>query len=234
MSGPQVDPRVRAGMERQLALRRERLAAGAAPLGWKLGFGAPAAMERLGIDAPLVGFLLDRAEALSGSTVSIAGWTRPVIEPEVAVYLAHDVPAGADREVAREAIAAVGPALELADLSFEPDDVERVLAGDIYQRHVVLGRRDAGRAGGDLDGLTATVERDGARLASTDDLVALTGDVIDNVLHVARLLASLGERLRGGELIITGSIVPPIVADGATGVRYALEPIDTVSVRLAP
>ena len=39
------DPRIARGMRAQLARRRERIAAGEAPLGWKVGFGAPAAMK---------------------------------------------------------------------------------------------------------------------------------------------------------------------------------------------
>ena len=55
------DPRIAAGMRRQSALRHERLASGAKLAGWKVGFGAPAAKEKLKLAAPLTGFLLDRA-----------------------------------------------------------------------------------------------------------------------------------------------------------------------------
>ena len=41
------DARVIRGMRAQLELRRKRLAAGDAPLGWKVGFAAPAMLERL-------------------------------------------------------------------------------------------------------------------------------------------------------------------------------------------
>lgn len=233
MSGGSHDPRIVAGMQRQLELRRKRLAAGAASLGWKLGFGTRAAMERLGTDAPLVGFLEDRAAVEPGATVSTAGWTRPVIEPEIAVTVGRDLPGGADRESVRQAIAAVGPAIELVDLSFPPDDVEEILAADIFQRHVILGRQDETRAGGNLDGLVCRVDRDDSLLATTDDPQASTGDLILNVRHVANLLASLGETLRAGEVIITGSIIPPVGIDRTTEIRYALDPIDTITIKLA-
>jgi len=51
------DARVARGMRAQLALRRQRLDAGDAPLGWKVGFAAPAMLKRLDITGPLVGFL---------------------------------------------------------------------------------------------------------------------------------------------------------------------------------
>jgi 2-keto-4-pentenoate hydratase len=52
------NPLIKKGMTAQLAKRRERMAAGEKPLGWKLGFGAPAAMQRLGLAAPLIGYLM--------------------------------------------------------------------------------------------------------------------------------------------------------------------------------
>jgi len=60
------DARVIRGMRAQLELRRKRLAAGDAPLGWKVGFAAPAMLERLGITGPLVGFLTRNARVQSG------------------------------------------------------------------------------------------------------------------------------------------------------------------------
>jgi 2-keto-4-pentenoate hydratase len=219
-------------MRRQLELRRARIAAGDAALGWKLGFGTPAAMEGLGTDAPLVGFLLRGAALEPGAAVSIAGWTNPVVEPEIAVTMGRDLPLTSDRQTVSAAIAAIGPAIELADLSFAPDDVEAILAADVYQRHVLLGRQERARAGGLLDGLVGTVDRDGVRLATVDDLEAAPGDLLGNVMHVANLLAAVGETLRAGEIIITGSIVPPIRADGPTRVRYVLDPLGTVEVEL--
>jgi 2-keto-4-pentenoate hydratase len=82
------DPRIKSGMEQQLRWRRELLAAGKKPLGWKLAFGGPAALERLRISAPLVGFLMADAVVPSGSTISFAGWKKPAAEPELTVYLA--------------------------------------------------------------------------------------------------------------------------------------------------
>ena len=63
------DPRIVRGMKAQLAERRQRIAAGEAPLGWKLGFGAPASMERLKIPAPICGYLMQSGLLPSGATV---------------------------------------------------------------------------------------------------------------------------------------------------------------------
>ncbi len=81
-------------------------------------------MQRLDIAGPLVGFVMQEASIASGGTVSLAGWTNPIAEPEVAVYIGKDLAAGADRATTQAAIAALGPAIELTDLTFPPDEVE--------------------------------------------------------------------------------------------------------------
>ena len=226
------DPRIARGMAAQLTRRNERLKAGEKALGWKVGFGSAAAMEKLRIEAPLVGYLTDTALVPSGKTVSVAGWVRPIAEPEIAVFLGKDLARGANRETARAAISGLAPAIELADLDREPDDVQDILSGNLYQRHVVLGPRDATRAGCRLDGLQARVARNGSEIATTAEPQALTGDYVDIVRHVADLLAAFGDRLRAGQVIITGSIVPPLEVQAGEEVTHALDPVGAVSVRL--
>src|SRR5882757_4366271 len=163
------DPRVVRGMRAQLALRRERIAAGDKALGWKVGFGAPAMLEQLGIAGPLVGFLTQNARVQSGATVSLVGWSKPVAEPEIAVHIGRDLAAGADAATAAAAIAGISPAIELADVDAPPEDPERILAGNIYQRHVVLAGARPARVGSSADGLVCSVIRHGREFAKTSD-----------------------------------------------------------------
>ena len=236
MTAAWEDPRISRGMTEQLRLRRELLDSGHKPLGWKLAFGGPAAMERLRISAPLVGFLTDRALLPSGSTLSLSGWKKPAAEPELAVHLGEQLPAGADRRTTMAAIAGLGPAIEIADVDRPPDDVEGTLACNIYQRHVILGRKDASRAGGVLDGLNARVLRDGAEIANiteAETLQSLTGELIDIVRHVANVLGAFGETLHAGEIIIAGSIIPPIWIEAGEEIVFNLAPVDAISIRFA-
>lgn len=231
MSAPWDDPRIRRGMAEQLAKRRARIAAGEKPLGWKVGFGAPAMMEKLGISAPLVGFLMQRALIPSGGSASLAGWANPIAEPEIAVHIGGDLPGGGDRAAAAAAIAALGPAIELADADLPFEDPEAILKGNIFQRHVILGERDASRAGGSTAGLTARVFRRDAQVAQTSDPEAATGKIVDIVRHVADLLAAFGERLSAGDIVIAGSVVPPLLVEpDETSVAYALDPVGRISV----
>jgi 2-keto-4-pentenoate hydratase len=225
------DPRIQRGMAAQLGRRSERLGAGEQPLGWKVGFGSPAAMQKLAIRAPLIGFLTDKALVATGATVSLAGWSKPAAEPEIAVHMGRDLTAGADLDTVRAAIAGLGPAIELADVDRPPDDVERILAGNIYQRGVIVGPCDTSRAGGAVGGLHGHVARNGSAFAYTSDPQALTGDLIDIVRHVADTLAAFGETLRAGQIIITGSIVPPLWVEAGEEIVFELAPVGSVSIR---
>jgi 2-keto-4-pentenoate hydratase len=230
-SAPWYDLRIARGMKAQLMHWHERQKAGEKPIGWKVGFGSTDAMEQLRIAAPLIGNLTDRARLDPASKVSLAGWTKPAAEAEIAVFMGKDLPGGANRDVARNAISGIAPAIELADVSFPPDDVEAILKDNIYQRHVVLGACDRTRARCVLDGLTATVVRNGNEFASMQDTQQATGDLIDIVRQVADMLAAFGERLRAGQVIMTGSITPPMWVEPGEEILFRLDPVGSVSVR---
>ena len=224
------DSRIAEGMRRQSRLRQERLQAGAKVVGWKVGFGAPAAMQKLRIAAPLVGFILDRGMLAPGAAVSLAGWQKPVAEPEIAVRIGRDVPPDADDATARAAIAALGPAIEVADADGPMDDVEAVLACDIFQRHVIIGPADPSRAGARLDGLRGHVNRSGQRTDAPTDLEANTGALVSIVRHVAATTAHFADGLRAGHFIIAGSVVPPLFVAPGESLSFELAPVGAVSV----
>jgi 2-keto-4-pentenoate hydratase len=212
------------------AARDERLRAGARQIGWKVGFGSPAAAEALRIDRPLVGFLLDAGLLADGAAVSVGAWTKPMLELEIAAHVARDIPGDASPEDVRDALRGLSPAIELADVDVAPEDVRAILAGNIFHRHVVLGPVDAGRSTG--AGIRGRLLVDGKEVAATDDPAALTGELVEVVRSTAELLAACGERLRAGEVVITGSVVAPLPVAPGQRVEAELAPLGRVAVRL--
>lgn len=234
MKGPWEDQRVAEGLTHQLDARRQALAEGAAHIGWKVGFGAPAAREKMDIGAPLMGHLTDRTLLASGATVATREWSGGVVEFEVAAYMATDLGAGATHEQARAAVGALGPSIELADidLPLEADRVPDIVGGNIFHVGVILGDRHPQRAGIDLSGLTARILVDGVEAAFVTELEALTGPYPEVVATVANTLAASGELLRAGDLIITGSVVPPIRLDSGSEFTFDLASFDPITVRV--
>ena len=226
----ELDERIAAGMRDQLALRRERLDAGERPLGWKVGFGSPAAAAQLGIDRPLVGFLTASGLLADAATVDVSGWTAPMLEPEIAVHVAGDVGPRASCHDVRAAIGGLSAAIELADVDPPPANVRTILAGNIFHRHVILGPVDATRSS--AEGIGGRVLRDGAEVASSDDPAALTGELVEVVRLTAELLEACGERLRAADVVITGSVVPPLPVRAGEHVAVELPPLGRLSVSL--
>jgi 2-keto-4-pentenoate hydratase len=166
--------------------------------------------------------------------MSLQGWARPVAEPEICVRMMSDLGGGATPDGAMAAIKEIFPALELADLDVPAtaDNLDAVLAGNIYQRHVILCGNT--RAGASTAGLTSRLIRRGKEAATTSDPETLTGKLPAIVAHVANTLAAFGEKLSAGDVIITGSITPPLTIEADENeLIHALDPIGAVAVRFA-
>ncbi|HEV2030107.1 MAG TPA: fumarylacetoacetate hydrolase family protein [Candidatus Dormibacteraeota bacterium] len=226
-----ADERVIKGMAAQMSMRRKQLSSGARHLGWKVGFSTQAAMDRMGTTAPLFGFMTDRSLVNPGSVLSLAGWTRAVLEPEVAVHLGSDVPAHADDAEVRAAISGLGPAVELADFDPDVQEVEGILSGDIFHRHVLLGPVDRSRAGGSIAGVEALVFRNGEKIAGTSGPADFTGEAVVILRALAYELEANGEALRAGDVVITGSLVPPVKVGPGQALRAQIKPLGEIEVR---
>jgi 2-keto-4-pentenoate hydratase len=203
---------VERGTAALLTRRRELLAQGAEPIGWKIGFNVRETQERLGIDAPLAGFL-------TTDSLVEGDWDEyPVIvESEVAVEVGPD----------GRSIAALLPALEIADPPDLDLPVEQILAGNIFHRAVAFGPRvetsEPGAARIFVNGEeqhTVPAERTGERLEAM-------------IEAVAGRLAAADEELRPGERIITGIIAPPHEASPGDTVRLELESVGSVELRFS-
>src|SRR6202000_2431909 len=91
-------------------------------------------------------------------------------------------------------------------------DLAEVLAGDIFHRRTVLGGLDADPS---IPVGTITVERDGEPVDAAEDPTALVGGTAaEMIAYLDRYLAGLGEELRDGDVVITGSTVPLVDCSG--------------------
>jgi 2-keto-4-pentenoate hydratase len=201
-----------------LIRRREILARGAQPIGWKVGFNLPEFQRKLGIDAPLAGFLTSDTLLDDGSEWSLGKQGEVIVESEVAVELGDDA----------RSIVALLPALELADPPDLSQDVDTILAGNIFHRGVAFGPRvetDAPGAGRILVNGSVQHEVDAGRAG---------GNLETMVEAVAARLAEADEELRPGDRIITGVLAPPHKAEPSDVVRLELEAVGAVELRFAP
>jgi 2-keto-4-pentenoate hydratase len=207
---------VERGTTAMLVRRREILAQGAEPVGWKVGFNISAAQEKLGIDGPLAGFLLSEGLLEDGAEVSLDDGP-VVVESEVAVELGPDA----------RSIVALLPALEVTDPPDLDQDVETILAGNIFHRAVVFGPRvetnepGAGRVlvNGEVEHVMAPGE---------------TGAHLEEMVEAVRKrLAAVDEDMLPGQRIITGVLAPPHAAHPGDRVRLELDALGGVELVFA-
>lgn len=223
---------VEEGLRRQQAGSRELLAGGARRLGWKAGFGTVAAIEKLGTDGPLAGFLTDATLQPDGTAFDVAGWGKPVLEPEVAVRLRTDVKTGASRAEMEAAVGEVGAALELVDLAEAGDSAGAILAANVFHRAVLLGEfvpLDPGTTLPDVRIDVLAGDEDHAVAADPSDVL---GDLIDVLAAMASLLDTSVDGLRAGDVVITGAAVKPFDLVGGERVEARVGS-STVSARIA-
>ena len=203
-------------MQAQLADARRTLDRDERPLGWKLGFGTGPAMQKLGIDAPLVGHLPTANRLESGAVVDISSWGNAKLEPEIVAR------AGEKGE-----ITAIGAAIELVDLDTSIGDPEEILGANIFQRHVLLGPVTEGADVGDVK---LRVKVNGEEVAASDDVTEVTGDLDGLVKHVAKTLKAAGAELERGDMVICGSIVAALDIAPGDAVEVSLAPLGSLTV----
>jgi 2-keto-4-pentenoate hydratase len=203
---------VETGTEAMLTRRREILAQGAEPIGWKVGFNVPEIRQKIGLDAPLAGFIT------TDNLVEESWDEYPVlVESEVAVEIGPD----------GRSIAALLPALELVDPPDLELEVEQMLAGNLFHRAVAFGPR-----------VETTDPGAGRILVNGEEQHSLSAEHTAANLEamieaVASRLEAAGERLSPGERIITGVLVPPYEAEPGDTVRLELDALGSVELRFS-
>jgi hypothetical protein len=217
-----IDPRLTAALDAQLATWHAALCHGAARVGWKLGVGES---ERIG-PGPVIGHLTTATQLVSGSTYVP---DRPVAlhaDAEVAVAMSADVDARAGRTRIRAAIAGYGAALEIVDLATAEDSPEAIVAANVFHRAFALRavvRETLPRHA------TARIMLDGATTAHAP----ITRNHVELVHAVAVILDAMGLRLERGDRLITGSAVQVAVAPGEA-VTADLGPLGCVELSIGP
>lgn len=210
------DERIVAGIHRLRARRDVELDGGAAHVGWKVGMNDLGIREMLGIGSGVVGYLTDRTR--SDGEVS-TGVGRLGAEVEVAFVIGGD-----------GRIAAARPAIEIIDLR-ELDIVE-ALALDVWHHAFTLGPSTPWTP--DLVGLLAVeLRHNGQRIdvpAPRDDKLA---DVDGMLAFLQSGIDAIGDELRAGDLVLSGSLAPSILwLSPGDEVHAAITPLGDTAARV--
>jgi 2-keto-4-pentenoate hydratase len=197
----------------QMDARRRALSAGVSRVGWKVARDMPGVAEHLGSDGIVFGYLVSASVLESGQRYRTHVVPTLCAETELALTFGHDVDPMADLATCRDAIAGVAVALEIVDVAQPPGgDMHDIIVENVFHRVVAFGQTCP------LAALPTWATANMTINGSVRQVGQLHGDAAQSVLVMARLLAAVGQRLRAGDRLITGSIthVPIRNGDAAT------------------
>ena len=204
-------------------------------IGYKVGLTSLPMQAFCGISHPIAGVVLAHRLHRSGATVRLSEFGRLGLEFEIAVRIKSDVGANEAAHTAQTIaphIDGVCAAIELVDdrsADYAKLDVRALVADNSWNAGIVLS--DFATAWPDLAAARGTATREGAPIGEGFGRDIL-GHPFNSVAWLARQLASRGEGLKAGQVVLTGSVMKTIFPQEAASYRFDLEGVGAVTVRV--
>lgn len=223
-----------AAVQRALA----HLVGSASPGGFKIGATARRMQEYLGLSGPAAGFMTAGDLYRSGATVPFANYLRPGVECELAVRLAHDLPPGpCTAEQAAAAVGALFAAIEIVENRYgelKTLGTPTLIGDQVFHAAAVLGDpASQDWRSLDIGGLRGRLVVDGQQ---RDEGVGadLMGHPMNCLAWLAgSSVASAFGGLKEGQVVMLGSVTPPVWLTAPASVTVEFAPLPPVRVRLS-
>jgi 2-keto-4-pentenoate hydratase len=223
----------------QDALHAKLMAAGRGALvGYKIGCTTAVMQRFLGIDNPCAGGVLEQGVQRREGSFCQADFLRVGVECEIAVALAHDLPASGapyDRDKVGEAVGACMAAIEVVDDRYEDYrtlDPLTLVADDFFHAGCVLGEPVTNWRKVDLPAVRGHMTINGAAVGSGQGRDVL-GHPLAALAWLANLRAAHGKPLRAAAFVLLGSVVETRWLEPGDRVQIAIEGLGTASATFA-
>ena len=218
----------------QRILIARRLASGETKVGVKLGLTSRAKQQRMGITSPLTGVLTDAMVLAAGEPVPFGGLIHPRIEPEIVFVMRSPLEGpGVTAAAALAAIGSVHAGLEVIDSRFRdfsfalPD----VVADNASSSRFTVSATGVAAPGLDLV-LEACALRKNGVVVDTATGAAVQGNPLEALALAANDLATRGEAIKAGDLVLTGGLTDAIFVEPGDEVSAEFTSLGTVTIRV--
>lgn len=219
-----------------VALRAQSLGA---IVGYKVALASEAMRRFVGVDKPQLGAMLESTVRRSPARVRASDYVHLLVEFEIAVELAEDLPA-ADAPFTRErvaaAVGAVMPAIELADdrnadyASLARHPLE-LIADNGWSEGAVLGLPVSSWKTIDLGTVRGIATINGGAIGEGRGAEAM-GHPFDSVAWVANHLAAHRRGLLRKDIVMTGSLVTSKFPRPGDIVAFALDGLGSAELQV--
>lgn len=208
-------------------------------VGYKIALTTPAMRRMVGLEDSIGGVLHEKQVVRMPASVRAADYCRLIVEFEIAVQLAEDLPVGSlphTRDSVAAAVGALVPAFELAD-DREADYASLsahalgLVADNAWNEGAVLGAPVSDWTGIDPAALhgVATINGEVVGEGYGRDVM---GHPFEALAWVANNLAQRGKHLRAGQFVITGSLITSKFPKAGDAVRFELDALGSVELRV--
>ncbi|MEO8165573.1 MAG: fumarylacetoacetate hydrolase family protein, partial [Betaproteobacteria bacterium] len=183
--------------------------------GWKIAATSKAGQQHIGVDGPLAGRLLEKRVFAPGASVSLAHNSMGVVEAEFAFRMGRDLPPRKtpySTDVVVAAVASMHPAIEIPDSryrNFVTAGAAQLIADNACASYFVLGpATSTAWQTWNLPRHPVTVYVNG-KVAREGVGENVLGDPRIALTWIANELSLIGDTLREGETVTTGTCIAP-------------------------
>jgi 2-keto-4-pentenoate hydratase len=204
-------------------------------VGYKVGLTSATMQAFCGIDHPIAGVVLARRVYQSGAIIRRSGFGRLGLEFEIAVRIKSDIPVtggSCSAEMVGPHIGGVGAAVELVDdrdADYGSLDVLSLVADNSWNGGIVLSQFAARWP--DLENVLGRATKDSGAIGEGYGRDIL-GHPFNSVAWLATQLASRGQGLKAGQVVMTGSVMKTLFPTDDANYRFDLSPIGSVEVQV--
>ena len=217
----------------QDAIRTRQESRGFRCIGYKAGLTSFAKMKQMGIDTPVMGFLMGQKAVPDGGRVDVSTLIHPRVEAEIAFVLKRDL-RGPECDVDQVLAATdfILPAVEILDSRYKDFkfDLKSVIADNTSAALFVTGGAGALPESVDLRTIGIVLEKNG-EIVATAAGAAVLGNPALSVAMLANMLAKRGQLLPAGSLIMAGGATEAIPVNAGDLISVRCQGLGSLSVR---
>jgi 2-oxopent-4-enoate hydratase len=219
----------------QLINIERRIAAGARIAGRKVGLTSRAMQQMMGVNEPDFGVLLDDMFVEEGDQIPIADLVQPRVEAEIALVLGRGLRGpGISSTAALQSVESAVASIEIIDSRIQDWKIGLIdtIADNASSARVVVAGRRTPVDGFDLR-LTGMALSINGELLETGAGAAVLGNPARCLAWLANKLATFGEELKAGDIILAGSLHRAIPVKPGDSVVAEFDRLGSVRTRFS-